>query len=158
LSYRYFPQAKLLCQVEQDRAFWENFLPAGGTGYFVELGGNGVVGSHTLGLELLRGWSGVIQTGPAAVHPLAQTVRQCRILGPGESFQPSGRIDLLALHDPSGYPEWWSDLQERKLRPAWVIVENREADPGWGRQLAEAGYQLKLFLHDDEYYRLPSSA
>ena len=158
LTYRFFPQAKLLCQLEQDRVFWDNFLPADGTGYFVELGGNGVVGSHTLGLELLRGWKGAIQTGPVPTRPLARVVRKCRILGPEDKLQPSGRIDLLAIHSPSGYPECWKDLRKQTIRPGWVIVENREADPGWGRQLADAGYQLKLFLHDDEYYRLRSHA
>ena len=43
----------LVCQKAQDRIFWEKFLRPQVGGLFWEVGaGDGVVGSHTLGLDL----------------------------------------------------------------------------------------------------------
>ncbi len=64
--------------------------------------------------------------------------------------------DLVAIHRPEEFPRLWESLRTRRLRPRWVIVENREPDDRWAQILEGVGYRLKLFFHDDEYYELRS--
>ena len=64
--------------------------------------------------------------------------------------------DLLAVHRPTDFPEIWAALRSGRLRPGWVVVENREPDPRWCRLLEEQGYRLKFYFHDDEYFEKES--
>ena len=50
-------------------------------------------------------------------------------------------------------------FSRERLHPLMARMDDEDwYPPHLMKELAEAGYQLKLFLHDDEYYRLPSSA
>jgi hypothetical protein len=72
---------------------------------------------------------------------------------PGE-WKLQDKPELLAIHRPGEFREVWEKLTAGRLRPGWVVVANASPDPGWARQLEAAGYRLKLFIHDDEYYGL----
>jgi len=152
LFYRHVDAGTLECQREQDRIFWTRFLQPEKKGHFAEFGGNGVIGSHTLGLELLHGWEGTIQVEGKRPRKTAATARSCRIIGEREHLLPERGVDLVAIHRPSEFPMVWEDLQ-----PRWVIVENREPDPQWCRLLERSGYRLRFFFQDDEYFQLTSS-
>ena len=154
LAYRYSPKGVLECQQEQDRLFWCYFLKPGKTGRFLEVGGDGVVGSQTLGLELKHGWKGEIFQPQETARGRATRARNCPVLESEEGCPYDGGIDLLAIHRPSEFPEVWKGLSEGRLKSRWVVVENREADPNWARMLDRFGYKLQFFFHDDEYYEL----
>ena len=154
LAYRYFPEDGLECQQEQDRCFWRNFLHPEKGGRFLEIGGDGVVGSHTLGLELLHGWSGVVYAQAGRMWERAKELRKCRVLAMGEAFSDLNQVDLLAMHRPMESAAVWEALRTGKLQSKWVLVENREPDPQWCRMLEGLGYRMKFFFHDDEYYQL----
>lgn len=156
LSYRFCPEGVLECQQEQDQLFWSHFLKPTSTGRFLEVGGDGVVGSQTLGLELKHGWKGAIFQPQEIPRIRARRVRQCPVLGSEESCPCDVAIDLLAIHRPSEFPELWKGLSEGRFKPSWVIVENREPNPLWYRFLDPAGYKLRFYFHDDEYYQLKS--
>ena len=59
---------------------------------------------------------------------------------------------------PKEFSEIWKSLEEKKIQPQWVIVENRSPDPKWCRFLEGLGYKLRFFFHDDEYYELKTKA
>jgi len=154
LYYRACPRGGLECQQEQDRIFWEKFLHPEPGGRFLEVGGDGVTGSHTLGLELKNGWKGGLWEPAEMPRKRAAKVRSCDVLSGNEILKFSGTIQLLAIHRPSDVPGVWDQLTTGQLRPGWVIVENREPDPHWCRRLERSGYQLRFFFHDDEYFKL----
>lgn len=154
LGYRHVPAGTLECQREQDRVFWNRFLKPEKGGRFLEVGGDGVVGSHTLGLELEHGWKGVIQIQGKRALSQAKKARGCPVQGPGERTTGSGGYNLLALHPPDIQPDIRGELEAGRLQPRWVIVENREPDPQWCRWLEGMGYKPRFFFHDDEYYEL----
>jgi len=155
LFYRWFPREALLCQTEQDRIFWEEFLHPDWGGVFWEIGaGDGVVGSHTLGLEMGHGWRGTIWEPGNIPRQRAAGVRKCRVEGvPGE-WKSQEKPDLLAIHRAEEFRELMKELAAGRLRPGWVVVANAAPDPGWTRRLEAVGYRLRLFIHDDEYYGL----
>lgn len=152
LAYRHVPRHVLECQKEQDRIFWELFLHPGRGGTFLEAGGDGATGSHTLGLEREHGWEGVVHVKRERTQTWAQKVRRCRVERARSHLAGSPAVSLLALHGPKDFPEIRQALAERKIRPRWVILENREPDPHWCRLLESLGYKLKFYFHDDEYY------
>jgi len=152
LAYRYSCESVLECQQEQDRLFWSHFLKPGKAGRFLEVGGDGVVGSQTLGLELKHGWEGAIFQPQEITRSRAKRARKCRVVGVEEGCPWEEAIDLLAIHRPSEFPEVWEGLSEGRLKPRWVVVENREPDPCWARILERTGRKLQFFFHDDEYY------
>ena len=154
LAYRYSSEDVLECQQEQDRLFWSHFLKPGKAGRFLEVGGDGVVGSQTLGLELKHGWNGAIFQPQEIAKGRATRARNCPVLGSEEGCPYDGPIDLLAIHRPSDFPEVWKGLSEGQLKPRWIVVENREPDPHWARILERSGRKLQFFFHDDEYYEL----
>jgi len=154
LAYRYFLEDGLECQQEQDRCFWRNFLHPEKKGWFLEIGGDGVIGSHTLGLELLHGWSGVVYAQEGKPLERAKEIRKCRVLAFGEEVPEQPRVDLLALHRPMESAVVLGALRTGKLQSRWVLVENRDPDPRWYRMLEGLGYRMKFFFHDDEYYQL----
>lgn len=154
LGYRHVPRNVLECQMEQDRLFWALFLHPGQGGIFLEAGGDGSTGSHTLGLEREHGWEGVVHVQGERAQARAKQVRRCRVAGAGLPLAGSPAADVLALHAPQDFPEIRQALAEKKIRPRWVIVENREPDPQWCRRLESLGYKLKFYFHDDEYYEL----
>ena len=154
LAYRYSSESVLECQQEQDRLFWSHFLKPRKAGRFLEVGGDGVVGSHTLALELNHGWKGAIFQPQEIARGRATRARNCPVLGTEEGCPYDGEIDLLAIHRPSEFPEVWKGLSEGKLKPRWIVVENREPDPHWVRILERSGRKLQFFFHDDEYYEL----
>lgn len=154
LAYRYFPEDGLECQQEQDRCFWRNFLHPEKGGRFLEIGGDGVVGSHTLGLELIHGWQGTVWEPGKIPRERAARVRKCGVEEVWGKIKPEDRPDLLAIHRPKEFPEVWGELADGRLRPPWVVVENPGPDPHWARRLEGAGYRLRLFLCDDEYFGL----
>ena len=156
LFYRVFPADGLECQKEQDRIFWTHFLRPSGTGTFLEVGGDGVTGSLTLGLELRHGWTGTIQPEGEPSRQRAGAVRTCRVSAAGEIIPTSPAPDLLAVHRPADWPKILEALQTRQLQPKWVIVENRGPDPHWCRLLESSGYRLRFFFHDDEYFQRTS--
>jgi hypothetical protein len=157
LFYRCCDAGVLECQREQDRIFWENYLHPETGGTFWEVGaGDGVVGSHTLGLELRHAWHGSLWEPRAKPRQKAQTRRRCQIHDVGDPLAMTESTDLVAIHRPWEFPRLWESLRVRRLRPRWVIVENPEPDDCWARVLEGAGYRLKLFFHDDEYYELRS--
>jgi len=156
LFYRHADSGALECQRDQDRIFWTGFLQPKKKGHFAEFGGNGVIGSHTLGLELLHGWKGTIWVEGKRPLKEAAAVRSCQIAGKREPFPTERTVDLLAIHRPSEFPKVWEDLKAGRLQPRWVIVENREPDTQWCRLLERSGYRLRFFFHDDEYYGLKS--
>jgi len=156
LAYRYFPENGLECQREQDRCFWRNFLHPENGGRFQEIGGDGVTGSHSLGLELLHGWSGEVHVHTGRPLERAKKIRKSKVLPMGEAFSGPIRIDLLAIHRPTESTVVLEALKTGKLRSKWVIVENREPDVRWCRLLEGRGYKLKFYFHDDEYYEFQS--
>lgn len=152
--YRHVPAGTLECQTEQDRIFWETFLHPQVGEFFLEVGaGDGAVGSHTLALERDRHWQGLLWETLPRPRQRAQQHRSSPALSdpPAIGKPPAG---LLAIHRPSEFPMIWQDLEQGKLRPAWVIVENREPDPRWCRLLEGVGYKLSFYFHDDEYFQL----
>jgi len=154
LFYRWCLPDILECQIEQDRIFWRQFLHPEKPGKFLEIGGDGIIGSHSLGLEIHHGWTGAIQVLGAKAQRRAREVRNCRVMEAGKLIELEESIDLLAIHSPR---ESWSvveSLRNTRIRPRWVIVEKREPDPSWCRLLERSGYRLKFFFHDDEYYEL----
>jgi len=144
----------LECQREQDRIFWEKHLHPEAGGRFLEVGGEGVTGSHTLGLELKHGWGGSLWELTESLRNRAIKVRNCEILSENGILNLSGTIQLLAIHRPSEFPGVWEQLQTGRLKAGWAIVENRESDPQWCRLLERSRYRLRFFFHDDEYYQL----
>jgi hypothetical protein len=154
LAYRYSPEGVLECQQEQDRLFWSHFLKPGKTGRFLEVGGDGVVGSQTLGLELKHEWEGALFQPQEVPRCRAKRSRKCRVLGAEEGCPLEEGIDLLAIHRPSEFPVIWKEVSEGRLNARWVVVENREPDPHWAGILERSGHKLRFFFHDDEYYEL----
>ena len=154
LFYRHVDSGILECQRDQDRIFWAGFLQPKKKGHFAEFGGNGIIGSHTLGLELLHGWEGTIRVEGKRPREDAAAVRSCRIVGEREPLPTETIINLVAIHRPSEFPQLWKDLNAGRLQPRWVIVENREPDPQWCRLLERSGYRLRFFFQDDEYFEL----
>lgn len=152
LFYRWCPPEGLECQREQDRCFWSFFLNPEKGGKFLEVGGDGIIGSQTLGLELLHGWAGAVHPSERKARARTKEVRSCRVLEPAESYFNEKSIDLLAIHSPAANKPVFTMMQEGEVRPKWVIVENREPDPQWCRLLEGLGYRMKFFFHDDEYY------
>jgi hypothetical protein len=154
LLYRNVATGVLECQKEQDRIFWEKFLMAQEPGFFLEVGGDGVVGSNSLGLETILGWKGAFWANQAKLRDRAKSVRKCRILKNPEDLTALNRLDLLAIHSPTEYFNQPNRTDGGLLQARWIIVENREPDPVWCRRLERSGYRLKFFFHDDEYYEL----
>jgi len=142
--------------VEQDRIFWSQFLHPERGGTFLEIGGDGVTGSHTLGLELRYGWSGEFCESEKRPQQTAQGARKCRVAGSLRELSISRPIDLMAIHRPAECAEVWELLGSKDFCPQWVAVENPKPDPQWCRRLERTGYRLKFFFHDDEYYELKS--
>jgi len=143
----------LECQEEQDAVFWRKFLRPEKGGSFLEIGaGDGVVGSHTLGLELHHQWSGSLGEPSPRPRQYAQKIRRCRIHEFAHPPVLAESPDLVAIHRPGEFPEIWKSIQASRLRPRWVIVENPLPDHRWARMLEGVGYRLKFFFHDDEYY------
>lgn len=152
LFYRWCPQKTLECQREQDLIFWKFFLHPERQGRFLEVGGDGVVGSHTLGLELLHGWTGAVCVQRGRPEKAARQARRCSVLDAEKANPVSGPMDLLAAHQLPESRKILESLKGMGARPRWVIVENREPDPEWCRLLEGMGYRLRFFFHDDEYY------
>jgi len=147
----------LVCQKEQDRVFWKKFLRPRKGGVFWEVGaGDGVVGSHTLGLEIQYGWNGILWEPNPLPRERATRMRKCGVLGAGERIEreSASQLNLLAIHRPQEFSWIWDRLSARVDQPLWVIVENPEPDPHWTRLLESCGYRKRLFFHDDEYYEL----
>jgi hypothetical protein len=157
LFYRCCPPDVLECQREQDRIFWEKYLNPEAGGKFLEIGGDGIVGSHTLGLELKHGWRGSLGEPGEMPRKRAAKARNCEVLSENGILNLSGTIQLLAIHRPSEFPGVWKQLQTGRFKAGWAIVENRESDPQWCRLLERSGYRLRFFFHDDEYFQLTSS-
>lgn len=153
LFYRHAPARVLECQQEQDRIFWSTFLKNRKSGTFLEVGGDGVVGSHTIGLEINQGWEGAFWSRQTNPRPRIGSVRKCQTLVDFETLPKLPRVDLLAVHQSLENPEVWELVRENRLHPRWVVVENREPDPQWCHLLEGLGYRLKFFFHDDEYYQ-----
>lgn len=153
--YRYCDPGILECQEEQDAVFWRTFLRPKKGGAFLEIGaGDGVVGSHTLGLELQHQWSGWLWEPSPRARQKAQPVRRCRVADGGQVWPAAEPIDLLAIHRPGEFPEIWSAFPRGRALPPWVIVENPHPEDRWARVLEGVGYELRFFFHDDEYYAL----
>jgi len=144
----------LECQREQDRIFWNHFLRPQPGGTFLEMGGDGAIGSHTLGLELQYGWGGDFCEPGKKPRQHAQAHRKCRVLGTWQEASFHLPIDLWAVHRPQEFREILGRVGLEGFRPRWVIVENRAPDPQWCRLLEGRGYKLKFYFHDDEYYTL----
>ena len=152
LYYRACLREGLECQQEQDRFFWEKFLHPEPSGRFLEVGGDGVTGSHTLGLELKHGWKGCLRESAEMPRKRAAKVRSCEILSGKGILNLSEPIQLLAFHRPRQFPDLWEALETGRLRADWVVVENSDGDPKWANLLCGKGYKFKLFFHDDEYF------
>lgn len=152
LLYRSGGREVLECQREQDRIFWSRFLRPQPGGTFLEVGGDGATGSHTLGLELQHGWSGDFCEPGNRPRQHARAFRKCRVAGSWQEVPCPKSLDLLSVHRPRECGELFARLGQEGFRPRWVIVENREPDPRWCRLLEGLGYQLRFFFHDDEYY------
>ena len=134
--------------------FWKFFLHPERAGRFLEVGGDGVVGSHTLGLELLHGWTGAVCVQRGRPEEAAKQARRCSVLDAEDANPVSGPLDLLAVHPLPESGKVLEFLGGTGPRPRWVIVENSEPDPRWCRLLEGFGYRMKFFFHDDEYYQL----
>jgi len=156
LAYRHVPAGILECQTEQDRIFWKKFLHPEGGGRFLEIGaGDGVTGSHSLGLELSHGWRGGLWEPALSRRDQSPGIRQCDwLVGVKEPRLDESHDLLLAIHRPFDFSGVWDQLSTGRLKPGWVIIENREPDPQWCRLLERSGYRLRFFFHDDEYYEL----
>jgi len=155
LFYRFVPAEILICQMEQDRIFWEKFLHPQMGGLFWEVGaGDGVVGSHTLGLEINCRWGGTNFEPRKQPSLYAAKVRKCRMVGTSKEFGFEEKPNLVAIHRPEEFPAIWERLDEGLIAPQWVIVESAQPDPRWCRFLKRLGYELRFFFHDDEYYEL----
>ena len=139
--------------MEQDRIFWSQFLHPERGGTFLEIGGDGVTGSHTLGLELRHGWGGEFCESETPPRQNAQGVRKCRVVGSLRELSISRPINLMAIRRPAECAEAWKLLGSKDFCPQWVVIENRDPDPKWCRLLEGRGYRLKFFFHDDEYYQ-----
>ena len=157
MLYRFALTEGLECQRQQDRVFWEKFLKPKPGGGFLEVGaGDGVVGSQTLGLEREHGWAGLLVEPRPIPGQRAGKARKCGVLNDVSKFPHHDCPDLLAIHRPAEFPQIWEELGSGRLRPEWVVVENRGPDPQWCRMLERSGYRLRFFFHDDEYFQLTS--
>jgi len=155
--YRYVDREVLECQMEQDRIFWSKLLHPEKRGRFAEIGGDGVIGSHTLGLEMLHGWEGTIWVPKPIPRARAEETRNCRVQNASGDLKFAKPLDLVAIHRPEEFVEFWDEIEAGRLVAKWVIVENREPEPHWCRLLEKAGYRLRFYFHDDEYYEHFSS-
>lgn len=157
LFLRFFPGDALVCQIEQDRIFWKKFLRPDSGGVFAEYGaGDGVIGSHTLGLELRHGWQGTLWEPSAKARERAKQARRCRVLTSGKDGESENGVDLLAIHRPAEFPGVWEELAAGRIKPRWLVVENREPDPQWAKALARCGFRMRFFIDDDEYFERES--
>jgi len=154
LLYRRCPLDVLECQKEQDRIFWNFFLYPEKRGKFLEIGSDGIVGNHSLGLEIYHGWTGAIQVLGAIAQRRVREVRNCQVTEAGDTFAREEPVDLLAIHSPGESRNLIKSLRPGGIRPRWVVLENREPDPHWCHLLEGRGYKLKFYFHDDEYYEL----
>jgi hypothetical protein len=152
LAYRYSSEDDLECQQVQDRLFWSHFLKPVKEGKFLEISGDGVVGSHTLGLELKYDWMGAIWAPSEAPRLQAKRARKCSVIKVGQNYPIEAGIELLAIHRPAQFPWVYAEIAAGQIDPRWVVIENREGDPQWTQLLEASGYKLKFFYHDDEYF------
>lgn len=147
----------LECQSEQDWLFKEYFLEKCSKGFFWELDcGDGTTGSCTLCLEAQHGWKGVLWEGSSIPRQAASRRRRMPVQGdePSEKcLLGQASPDLLVLRKPSAHPWIWSQLQDRFIRPGWILIQNPSPDPAWAQRLERENYRLKWFFHDDEYYQ-----
>jgi len=130
---------------------------------FWELGaGDGVVGLHSLALELFHGWDGVlVEHAPRALPwRMARERRRAQCLEAAPAGYPAAlktgptkfaKPDLVAAHS-----EAWNEVAVQAalagtLRPRVLILHLPRADARWVRRLRPC-YRLAFAYHDDEYY------
>lgn len=147
----------------QDLMLFDKILRQKKNGVFWELGaGDGVVGLHSLALELFHGWNGVlIEHSPRPLPwKMAQARRRAQCLEIPPANYPTAlksipanlaQPDLVACHS-----EEWNEAAVQAalsgaLRPRVFILQVPLADPRWLRRLRPA-YRFAFSLHDDEYY------
>lgn len=143
------------CQLEQDRIFLGNFLTKNQTGLFWEVGcGDGTTGSCTLALELHLGWKGLLWE-PSS-HPRRQAgIRRSALVMEPENpdvLLNHGIPDLVVIRRPKEFPWVWDMLENKKIRPSWVVVENPRPAIDWVHMLESGNFRLRWFFHDDEYF------
>jgi len=147
----------------QDLVLFENILAQKKDGVFWELGaGDGVVGLHSLALELFHGWKGVlIEHAPRPLPwKMAQERRRALCMEAAHSDYPANlkkipteltKPELVACHS-----EAWNETAVQAtlagtLRPRVLILHLPQADLRWVSRL-QPHYRFAFAFHDDEYY------
>ncbi len=147
----------------QDLVLFENILKGQKNGVFWEWGaGDGVVGLHSLALEIRHGWAGVLieQTPRPLPWKMMRERRTATCLeGTPESIlkttgslpEKLARPDLLACHSAPWNEAAVSAILAEKLSPRVLILQLPKAEAAWVRRL-QPRYRLAFAYHDDEYY------
>ena len=113
-----------------------------------------MVENDSLGLETLHGWCGEVHVQPGRPFERAKKLRKCKVLPTAQLIPEQKQVDLLAIHQPIASAFVWEALKTGKLKSRWAIVENRDPDVHGVHLLQSAGYKLRFFCHDDEYYEI----
>ena len=145
----------LECQRTQDAIFWEKFLRGSREGTFWEVGcGDGTTGSCTLVLETIRGWKGILwETLPLPRRSATKRRTELVLETPNPDVMLMHPLpDLLFIRRPVEFPWVWTWLEQGKIRPRWLVVENPQPHPNWVLWLESRNYRLRWFFHDDEYF------
>jgi hypothetical protein len=147
----------------QDLVLFENILHGQKNGVFWELGaGDGVVGLHSLALELFHGWRGVLVEHKPRALPwrMARERRtaQCCEAAP-ENFltalkslpEKLAKPDVLASQSAAWNEAAVAAVLTGALTPRVLILYLPEPDTRWVHRL-RAKHRLAFAYHDDEYY------
>lgn len=115
--------------------------------------GDGVTGSHTVWLEEV-GWRGVVREERNVAAELLQRNRPLALGNlPPSDCVPGLNVELVSARRKETIRNLMGQIA-RGARPRWVILQARDPHPEVFRAMAQAGYRLDQFIHDDEYYRL----
>lgn len=152
----------------QDLVLFENILHGQKNGVFWELGaGDGVIGLHSLALEMFHHWQGVLVEHEPRKLPwrMARGRRKalCVEAAPKDFSSSIKNVpekllkpDLLASHSTAWNEAAVSAVLHGTLKPRVLILQLPQPDSTWLRRL-QPKYRFVFAYHDDEYYVARSS-
>lgn len=149
----------------QDLVLFEKILHRQTGGVFWELGaGDGVIGLHSLALEMFHGWQGVLVEHAPRPLPwkMARERRKAQLVEASPKDFPSAlkslpenlaKPEVLACHSAAWNEAVVAAALAGTVRPRVLILQAPQADVRWVKALRPR-YRLAFAFHDDEYYLL----